>query len=274
MQANFLIMLCFVAVLLGCKADKPEKVYHPRALVAGEDFNTYAKNDETPLAVFKQVEDGTIKKVADTEANNILTVKFRDTIVQIQPDPADKGNVIDKFAVAQFLNTQKTSLLVQGADSSGLIAPFYLLSLKNNQLDVVSLYRPSKGKRDVKLTKGMIAVGRSGYLINNDYFVTYVNAKVYTIKRQNPDERIQGEYFINSADKKTFVFLMDDAFYQVHYPSNETFTQPFKQAPSSKSALFSWVQANFSWQKNDKGISFLKQNQDSDRIVDIREFKN
>ncbi len=266
-------MLCSAVILLGCEADKPEKVYQPRALVANEDFNSYAKNDESPFTVLKLVDDGTATKADVSEKEDVLTVKFRDTTVQIQPDAADKNNVIGKFAVAQFLNTQKTSLLVQGADNSGLIAPFYLLTLKNNGLDVVSLYRPSKGKGDVKVTKGMISVGRAGYLVNNDFFITNVNAKVYPIKRQNPDERIQGEYFLNSADKKTFVFLLDDVFYQVHYPSNETFTLPFNNAPSTKAALYPWVQANFNWQKNSKGISFLKQNQDDDRIVDIKEFK-
>lgn len=268
-----LFAVLFVAVVLvGCQGDKKEKAYLPRTLAAGEDFNSYAKNDETPFSVLKLTDADGLGPAAE-EPEELFTIKFRDTIVMIQPDEADKGNVKDKFSLAQFVNTQKTSLLVQIADSSDLVAPYYLLTLKNDQLEVVNLYRPSTGKRDVEVTKGKIRVGSSGYLINNDYFITNVNAKVYPIKRQNPEERIQGEYFMNSPDKKTFVFLMADAFYEVHYPTNETFTLPFNSAPSNKSALYAWVQANFSWQKDDKGISFLKQNVDDNRIIDIKEFK-
>jgi len=268
-----LFALLFVAVILvGCQEDKKEKAYLPRTLAAGEDFNSYAKKDETPFTVLKLVnEDGLGAGGEGPEA--LFTVKFRDTTVQIQTDIADKQSVKGRFSLAQFVNTQKTSLLVQIADSSNFVAPYYLLTLKNDQLEVVNLYRPSKGTNDVEVTKGMVRVGSSGYLINNDYFITNVNAKVYPIKRQNPEERIQGEYFMNSPDKKTFVFLMAGAFYEVHYPTNETFTLSFNRAPSNKAALFAWVQSDFSWQKNNQGISFLKKNDDDNRIVDIKEFK-
>jgi hypothetical protein len=272
MKTHLCAVLLSAVVLFGCQDGENEKVYQPRTLVAGEDFNAYAKNDETPFTVLKVLEEETAPNTGKAP-EEIFTVKFRDTTVNIQPDEADKNNVLNKFSVAQFVNTQKTSLLVQIADSSGLIGPFYLLTLKNNQLEIINLYRPSTGKNDLEVTKGMVKVGSSGYLINNDYFITNVNAKVYPIKRQKPEERIQGEYFVNSPDKKTFVFMMADAFYEVHYPTNETFTLPFNRAPSNKSALFAWVQSNFSWEKNNKGISFLKQNGDNNRIVDIKEFK-
>ena len=272
MKKRLFAVLFVAVVLMGCQDDKKEKTYLPRTLTAGEDFNSYAKNDETPFTLFK-LTDAEVSGPAGEEPQEIFTVKFRDTAVMIQPDQADKVNVKGRFSLAKFVNTQKTSLLVQIADSSGLVAPYYLLTLKNDQLEAVNLYRPSTGESDLEVTKGMVRVGSSGYLINNDYFITNVNAKVYPIKRENPEERIQGEYFMNSPDKKTFVFIMADAFYQVHYLTNETFTFPLNGAPSNKSALFAWVQSNFSWQKNNKGISFLKQNVDDNRIIDIKEFK-
>jgi len=272
MKTSLFAVLFVAVVLVGCQEDKKEKAYVPRVLAAGEDFNSYAKNDETPFTLLKLTDEAGLDPAAE-EPEELFTIKFRDTTVMIQPDAADKGNVKGTFSLAQFVNTQKTSLLVQIADSSNLVAPYYLLILKNNQLEVVNLYRPSTGKNDVEVTKGMVRVGSSGYLINNDYFITNVNAKVYPIKRENPEERIQGDYFMNSPDKKTFVFMLADAFYEVHYPTNETFTLQFKGAPSNKSALFAWVQSNFSWQKNSNGISFLKQNGNDNRIVDIKEFK-
>ena len=273
MKTGFFTLLLLV-VLMGCQDGKVEQVYQPRALIAGEDFNSYAKEGDQPFTVLKLTEGEPIATADGKEIPEVFTVKFRDTTVKIQSNAADEKTATDKFAVAQFVNTQKTTLLVQIADATGLIAPFYLVSLKNNQLEVVNLYRPSTGKQDVAVTKGMVKVGNSGYLINNDYFVTNVNAKVYPVKRQNPEERIQGEFFIKSSDKQTLVFLMEDSFYEVHYPTGETYTLPFpSNAPKTKSALYPWIQANFSWQKNNKGISFLKKNEDDDKIVDISEFK-
>jgi hypothetical protein len=260
MKTSFCALLLIV-VLFGCQKATNEKVFVPRTIIAGEDFNTYAKDNETPFTVLTTA----------TDNKETFTIKYRDSLVKIQPNAQDQSNVVGKFSLAQFVNTQKTCLLVQLADSTGLIAPFYLITLKNNQPEVVHLYRPSKGKLDKEITKGMTRVGSTGYLINNDYFITNVNAKVYTIKRQNPEERIQGDFLIKSADKQTFVFLLADAFYQVHYPSNETFTLPISVAvPSSNASLYAWVQANYSWQKNNKGISFLKENKDNNHVVDMR----
>lgn len=263
-----------LTVLIGCQNGKTEKIYLARNLVTGEDFNTYTKENDNPFTVLKAIATKKPKKSTDQEFAEVYSVKFRDTTIRIQPNKADKDMVVDKFALAQFVNTQKTCLLVQLSDNSGLIAPFYLLTLKNDQLEVVKLYRASTGKQDKKVTKGMFRVGNAGYLINNDYFITNVNAKVYTIKRERPEERIQGEFFLKSADKQTLVFLLMDSFYEVHYPSGETFTLPFPVGvPNNKSALYSWIQTNFSWQKNNKGIYFLMENKGNDRIVDIKEFK-
>lgn len=255
-------------VLFGCNTGPEKKIYQPRAIVKGEDFNTYGKTDVSPLAVFTSGDS------VNPGEKEVFTVKFRDTAIAIQPSATDKDFVADKFSLAHFVNTQKTCLLVQLADSTGLVAPFYLITLKNDALEVVNLYRPSNGKLDTEITKGMLRVGSRGFLINNDFFVTNVKAKVYFIERQKADERIQGEFFMHSADKETFVFLLDQGFYQVHYPSAETFMQPFpSQPPSAKPQLYRWVQSNFTWQKNSKGNSFLKADADDNRIVDIKEFR-
>ncbi|MNY05200.1 hypothetical protein D3C86_1379110 [compost metagenome] len=138
---------------------------------------------------------------------------------------------------------------------------------------MISLYRPSTGKQDTKYTTGIIKVGRAGYVVNNDFYITNVNAQVYLIKRQNPNERIQGQFILNSPDKSTLVFLTEKSLYQVHYVSDDVHNETFSKAvPQSAADLPEWVRNNFMWQKNKKGITFLKFN-DSDRIVDIREFQ-
>ncbi len=261
-------MLLLLIVLSACQSNQMEKAYQPRALVAGEDFNIYTKSAENAFTILKTVADANSK----SSDKDVFTVKFRDTTIQILPDEVDKKLVKDKFSLAQFVNTQKTCLLVQLADESGLVAPYYLITLKNDQPEVVKLYRPSTGKKDRIITKGLYRVGNTGYLINNDYFITNVNAKVFPIKRQKPEERIQGEFFMQSADKKTFVFLMDSSFYQVHYGSGETSTVSIStEIPEAKPALYAWVQANLSWKLNSKGMSFLQQNdQSSEKIFDMR----
>lgn len=159
------------------------------------------------------------------------------------------------------------------ADNSGLAAPSYIIALKNGKLNVVSLYRASNGKEDTKYTTGINKLGRAGYLVNNDFFITNVNANVNLVKRQNPEERIQGEFILNSPDKTTLVFLTPSSLYQVHYPSDEVVNEKLaKPAPQSDAELTEWVKNNYIWAKNKKGITFLKFN-DSDRIVDIKEFQ-
>jgi hypothetical protein len=260
--------LLFSIIILGCQDKTLTKTLIPREISGNEDFNNYPDKEENILTVVKYADQGDAGEAA--EPGEIFAVKFRDTLLQIQTDKSDKNFVKDKFSLAEFVNTQKTALLVQLADSTGLVAPFYLFTLKGGKPEVVSLYRPSKGNNDIKFTKGMVRVGKSGYLINNDFFVTTVNAKVYVIPRQNPEERIQGEFFLKSADKNTFVFLVPGAFYEVHYPTGDVFTQPLpRQAPKEIGSVYKWVQDSFTWEKNAKGVSFFKE-VDQNKVVDMR----
>ncbi len=262
---TLLYALLFSLIASGCQPENGSKILVPREISGNEDFNNYAENAETILTVVTHGDQGSAGS-----SEELFAVKFRDTLLQIQTDKADKNFVRDKFSLAEFVNTQKTAVLVQLADSTGMVAPFYLITLKGSKPEVVSLYRASKGNNDMKVTKGMVRVGKSGYLINNDFFVTTVNARVYVIPRQNPEERIQGEFFLKSNDKNTFVFLVPGAFYEVHYPTGDVFTQPLpKQAPREISSVYKWVQDNFAWEKNAKGISFFKE-VDQNKVVDMR----
>lgn len=267
-----LYALLFSVVVTSCQKNGNEKAYVPRTLTSNESFNDYPKGTDSGLNIEKLDAEGDSSKEG-SDPQQIFTVKFRDTLVQIQTNKADQKNLTAKFAVAEFLNTQKTSLLVQLADHSGLTAPFYLISLKDGQLDIVSLYRPSKGKDDKKFTKGLSRIGRSGFLLNNDFFITTVYPKVYLLKRQNEEERIQGLHFVTSTDRNTLVFMEDAALYEVNYRTGDAFTQPLSKAPKTPTELYPWIQNNFSWQKNDKGASFLKMNKDDNRIIDIKDFK-
>lgn len=266
---NLLYALSLSLILLSCQKNQENSVaYTPRVLTATEKFNESQPSADSVFSIYNY-KNGNAQETSGSEA---FRVKFRDTVVSILTSRTDTSSATDKFTFAQFVNTQKTALLVQATDSSGAAAPFYLLALKNGKLDVVSLDRPSAGETGEAFAPGLSKVGRVGYLVNNDFFITNVNAQAYLIKRQNENERIRGEFILNSPDKSTLIFLSPNSLYQVHYPSNEAFTEKLsKPAPQSAAAVSDWIRDNFTWQKNKKGITFLKFS-DSDRIVDIREF--
>lgn len=267
----YALLLSFI--LFSCKQKDNGKTVIARPLSDKEDFNQFSKDSKNVLSIFQQ-NDSLIKKRADRVSNESFHVKFADTTLSIQMNAADKNSVIDKFSFAEFLNTQKTSMLVQPADSSGLVAPFYIITVNKDKLEVVNLYRPSGGSNDSKYAKGATVVGRSGYVINNDFFVTSVSAKVYPIKRIKEEERIHGLFLINSPDKQTIVFMMPSSLYEVHYSTGEVFTQPLPSSmPTEPASVYKWIQDKYSWQKNESGITFLKKNIDEDRIIDIGEFK-
>jgi hypothetical protein len=269
MKKHICILLISLA-LLSCNQREEGRIYAPRSLNGKESFNHFQKGAEDALTIYTYTDQ---ESSGDADKGKVFGIKFRDTTVRIQINKSDKDAVTDRFALAEYLNPQKTALLVQIGDDSGLIAPFYLISLKEGQLDVVSIYRPSSGGDDRRFAKGLSRVGRSGYLINNDFFITTVDAKVYPLTRQQPDERIQGLYLLNSSDRKTLVFLVGSSLYQVNYPSGEVYTQALSaDMPKVAEQVFPWIQNNYTWQTNAQGISFLKKNKDDDRIIDIKEF--
>lgn len=270
MKSIFYVLL-FSIVISACQQKDSEKTLVPRPLTANENFNQFSKDKKAGLAIF-QNKDSAITKRADRVPNASYHVKLGDTAISIQMDPNDKNAVVNTFSFAEFLNTQKTCLLVQVADNSGLVAPFYLITLKDDQLEAVTLYRASNGKNDKKFTKGLDVIGRSAYIINNDYVLKRVDSKIYTIKRQNPDERIQGTFFINSPDKETIIFMLASSLYEVHYPSGTVYNQPLPANRPAAPAIYKWIQDNYSWQRNESGISFLKKNVDDNRIINIEDF--
>lgn len=264
--------LTLSVILFSC-TQKEEKTaaYIPKILTNKQKFNEFNKETDSAFTIYKYEDKSKDHANSGTGTEELLGVKFRDTVVQIQTNDANPASAIGKFTFAEFINTQKTAILVQIADNSGLTAPSYIIALKNDKIEVSSLYRPSNGKQDKKYTKGRLRIGRQGYLINNDFFVTNVNANVYLIKRQNPEERIQGDFLLNSSDKSTLVFRTPSSFYQVNYPTDEVLEQPYSVPSDPTVDIYQYVQNNFNWEKNKKGIVFLRPNNDN-RIVDIREF--
>lgn len=265
---NSIRPLFFILVILtfiGCnKKEDQSKTYTSKVLTSYETFN------EQPLSKGDSI---TILKVTE-EKESSFRVKFRDTTVRIQINPSDSSVVSEKFSFAKFVNTQKTALLVQIADKSGLVAPSFLIALKNGKLDVVSLYRESKGNQDQKFTKGITKVGATGYIVDNDFYVTNVKTNVYLIKRQNPTERIQGDFLMISPDKQTLTFLVANSIYQVNFPSDEVVTLALpSNAPKQESAIYEWLQKSYHFEKNNKGLYFLQSNKEDNRIRNISEFK-
>jgi hypothetical protein len=256
----------FLSVFLfACKEAPKEKICVPRPLTQNEDFNSYPKHPEDVLKLVRVEE-----QVQNNGGTKTLSgVTFKDSLMRIQPDAKDKTFLKDRFALAEMVNTQQTCALVQLEGSLKVQAPFFLIAAKDGNAEVISLYRASNGGNDQQFTKGMVRVGKSGYLINNDYFLTTVNAKIFPITRQNEEERIQGQYFMNSKDKTTLVFLTKDSFYQVHYPSGSVYNAPLpKKAPREVANIYKYIQDNYRWVKNGKGIEFL-QYVDDDVIVDM-----
>ncbi|UKT64475.1 hypothetical protein [Pedobacter mucosus] len=263
MRNIFLVFMLSIA-LMACKQGDLESTYIPRSLVEGEDFNAFSKTKDEVLTIVDS-------DSSNREKGNLVTVKFRDTTVFIK----NKQSLLSTaFSQAKFLNSQKTAVLVQ-AEKKLSQAPFYIIALNNGKVEIIDLAISSKGKDDYKFANGIEALSLSSFVLNNDYLIKTVNGKVYPIKRQNPEERIHGKFFMFSNDKSTLVFVTANSLYQVNYFTGETFNLPISPKMfNQKEVIYSQIQQNFSWKKNAKGTLFLKHNPDEDRIVDIKEFKH
>jgi hypothetical protein len=265
---NLVYALALTVFLFSCSG-KHEYVIVPRVLADTERFNSYQEGDA--LFIMKYGTEDRIKD--DKNATGEFNIKFRDTTISIQTNPSDPAAKTDKFSFAQYVNTQKTTILAQAAGKEGEIAPVYLINLNENKVEVISLSRPSKGAKDKEYTQGLVKVGKTGFIINNDFFVTNVNAKAYVLKRQNPEERIQGIYFNLSQDKQTLVFLTANSLYQIHYPTNKANTQELPADKSTTPDIAAvYIASNYKWVV-ENNIAFLKKTGDSNKIVDISSFK-
>jgi len=257
-----LLALFLSITLLACKPGSQEKTLVPRALTADESFNEFPKSKDEILTIVK----------TDSGKVDLSAIQFKDTTISIKKDPKPLAN---KFSEARYLNSQKTAVLVQVADGSGLVSPFYIILLKNGKLDVIDLDKSSNGKNDRNVTKGLEEISRTSFIINNDFLITSVNGNVYPIKRQVPEERIQGKFFMYSSDRKTLVFLTATSLYQVNYQTGETLNLPVDASLLNQpETLVGNIQQGYSWVENERGTSFLLKNPDEDRVVDIKEFKH
>jgi len=248
--------------LFACKQGKLETTYVSKAY-NNEDFNEFPKVKNETLNIVN-VEPAT------PGGKESFTVQFKDTTIAIQDNPKPLAN---QFKQARFINTQKTAALVQVEDGSGLVSPFYVVALKDGKVSVTSLYKASEGKSDRKYTKGIEEMSLSNIIVNNDFAIALVNGKIYPIKRQSENERIQGDFLFNSSDKQTLVFLTGSSLYQVNYRTGETATLKLPASVMQSGNVANEIRKGYRWATNAKGASFLKQNPDDDRIVDISEFK-
>jgi len=171
---NLIYALAVTVLLFSCKG-KNESVFVPRTITETERFNSYQEGDA--LFIMNYGTEDRAKDEKDVQGE--FSIKFRDTTILIQTKPSDPAAKTDKFIFAQYVNTQKTTILAQVADTTLAIPPMYLISLNENKIEVISLDRPSNGAKDKEYTTGLVKVGKTGYLINNDFFITNVNAKAY-----------------------------------------------------------------------------------------------
>jgi len=260
MKTRLLIFILSIA-LLSCKQEKLEKTYIPRALNNGESFNEFPKDKNDALKILK-IDSG-------SKAGDLFVLQFRDTAILIKDDPKPLAN---KFYKPRFMNSQKTAALVQMADSSGLVSPFFIVSVKNGKPEVIKLNRSSTGANDSKVTAGLQELSLSTVLVNNDYIVTLINGKIYPVKRQNDAERIQGTFLYSSGDRKTLVFATANSLYQTNYITGEAVNLPVPASILDPATVAKNVQQNYHFKQNAKGSLFLEKN-DDDKIVDISEFK-
>lgn len=262
MKKTFSLIL-LASALFACKSEKLEKTY-PAKAYTNEDFNETPKEKNQVLKIVA-IDSG------KADAKQAFGLTFKDTAINIQDN---QRALAAKFKEARFINSQKTAAIVQVEDGSGLVSPFHVVSLKDGNVAVTSLFKDSKGQNDKKYTKGLEEISLSNIIVNNDFVIALVNGTVYPIKRQNETERIQGNYLFASGDKRTLVFLTDNSLYQVDFKANDTVNLPLPASISQAPNAADLIRGGYSWAKNAKGNLFLKQNPDDDRIVDIKEFKN
>ncbi|RZK81322.1 MAG: hypothetical protein EOO92_04910 [Pedobacter sp.] len=257
------IVLCSMGiVLLGCGKKEFEQTYVPELIKPNQTFNdSYSEKDS--VLRFTRHDEGEGKPLGENP-KTWYGVTFGDTVVKVQTIPSDPSSAKYKFIRGKFMNTQKTCLLVQIADTFGLQAKFYIIALKNHRLTVTELRRPASNEN--KNTIGLTYVGRDGFLINNDFFMTFVNAKVYFLKRQYEDERIDGQFFLKSEDKQTLVFLQEGSLYQVNYYADKSTTIPL-DVDARKPGIQMYIQENFVWKKDSFGVSFLKQEKNALAVI-------
>ncbi len=252
---TLLFLLVAAALLIGCSVKEIDKTYLAEPVKPGQKFNDYPDRNDSTIT-FKAHRDSTATTALGANPKIWYQVKFGDTVVFVQTNPSNTASANKKFIRGKFLNTQHTALLAQIADSTGLAARFYIIALKDHLLKVTELYRPTSVPSD-KALFGMVEVGRSGFVIDNDFFVSYVNPKVYFLKRQKEEERIRGQFFLKSTDAQTLAFLMPNSeLYQVNYGTGETYTVPFGMN-ASQAGIYAFAEQNFTWKKNEKGAEFL-----------------
>ena len=250
-------LLTIVTVLLtclGCTKEKTvERVYIPHIINPGEAFNDYpSEKDSSITFIMHQEKEG---KQLGANPKVWYQVKFGDTVVKIQTNRQDPNYSNGKFIRGKFMNTQKTTLLAQIADDFGLKAKFYFISLRNHQLTVTELARQTAKEGNLD-NVGLIHLGGEGYLLNNDFLINPVNAKVYFLKREDPEKRIEGQYLMKSPDKGTLVFLRNSSLYQVNYQNDESTSVPFRIDPTQP-GLYMHIQENYVWKTKRPGLSFL-----------------
>ncbi|RZK19470.1 MAG: hypothetical protein EOO86_07565 [Pedobacter sp.] len=259
---NTLLALFLSATLFGC-AGKLEKTLTSKPFTNQDDFNEFPKYKDKIL---------TIEDVYDKnpDSSGGFSVTLKDTALYIQDGSKP---IAHKFREARFVNSQKTAVLVQIEDGAGSLSPFYIITLKEGVPNAVALSLASNGKGDKDFAKGLQEITRTTLVVNNDFVVATVRGKVYPIKRKNPGEMIQGNFILYSADKTTLVFAAEKGLYQVNYLTGETLNLPVPASVLNSATMVNEIQQNYSWEKNNRGTLFLKENLDDDRIVDISEFK-
>ncbi|WP_316806960.1 hypothetical protein [Pedobacter agri] len=257
------IIAFFLSIFLFSCSGKLEKTLTSKPFTDQDDFNEFPKFKDKIL---------TIEDVYDKnpDSSGGFSVKLKDTTLYVQEGSKP---VAHKFREARFVNSQKTAVLVQIEDGAGSLSPFYIITLKDGVPNAVTLNIASNGKGDKDFAKGLQEITRTTLVVNNDFVVATVRGKVYQINRKNPNELIQGNFILYSSDKTTLVFAVKDGLYQVNYLTGETLNLPVPASVLNSATMVNEIQQNYSWEKNSRGTSFLKENPDDDRIIDISEFK-
>lgn len=269
---RFYALIFGLSALVSCQQQEETTAIVPEVLQADTVFKE-SKDKSFDLKILEK--PGMAGQSSTAADSAVFTIQLNDKPLGIRLEAADgaEGQVLTEFAMATFINAQHTAMLVQVKDQSGLTAPFYIVSLKSAEVKAYRLYRASLGEGSSRFAKGQSAIGRSLYLINNDFVLTRVDGRVYLLKRQNPEERIAGVHVMNSKDKKTLVFLVNSTLYQVNYQTgkNRTFILPANTVLKPV-ALFAWIQQNLTWEKDQDGDYFLQPAASDNRIRSLNEF--
>lgn len=264
MKFPYLALVVLALFLFGCNTrEEVFKTITPRLVKDKDIYDEELTGEKSPLSIYKIEASGA---AADTETP--FSIKLGDTTIALQSSE-NEGVRFHKFRFAKFLNDQETCVMVNCVDSTTQQHKFFLIVARGKNIEAIDLYRPTD-EASRKINNNENRIGGVATLYNNDIVLRRRDLKVFFLKRVSEMERIPGNFVLQSPDRQTLVFQQPpNKLYQVNYLSGATSTITVDRNQLEDPENFhTWIRTDFSWKKDKKGNTFLKQN-DNNEIVEM-----